>query len=88
MYRDLCDHHFALGCSNLGELLESGRGVHRDPAAAVRQFRAACDAKEQYGCANLGRVLREGKWVKQDTLRGAELLREACESGITKACDP
>ena len=49
LYRHACDQGEASGCTRLGLLMVSGRGVERDDEAAVDLFRTGCAGEDLRG---------------------------------------
>ncbi|GHQ61170.1 hypothetical protein JP0074_01160 [Helicobacter pylori] len=54
------------GCSGLGFLYGSGKGVEKDLTKAAYFYSKACDLKEGDGCGALGGLYYNGDGVKQD----------------------
>lgn len=52
LFKKACEAGDAHGCSNLGVMYSSGRGVTRDDGRAVEFYRKACEAGDSNGCGN------------------------------------
>lgn len=91
-YRQACDDGNPLACTNLGWMLQFGRGGRADVEEAVRLYRrgcrgSACSGPNDVGCVNLGRMLRDGVGVKEDPFEATRLFRQVCDRGeIPRAC--
>ena len=69
----------ALGCANLGYMVEHGEGVPRDVARARRLYRDACAAGEVYGCLHRDLLAAEDAGAPRDPDRALAHWRHACE---------
>jgi len=61
-----CEGGYAPSCNGLGLLYEAGRGVTKDPEAAVALYRRACEADGSTGCQHLADRLRSGRGIAKD----------------------
>ena len=77
-----CDGDDMLGCSNLGELFDEGRGVPEDLERAAELWLRACDGEALRGCAQLGRAFEQGRGVEVLVSRAVELYEQACEGDM------
>lgn len=70
------------GYNNLGWLHETGRGVERDLAAALRWYAKAAEAGQPHAFVNLGRLLRKGgPGLPSDPEQAAYWLAAGAERG-------
>ena len=94
LFEQACQGGYAPSCNGLGVLYEEGRGVAKDPKAAVALYRRACSANGSTGCQHLAAALRTGHGVAKDA--GAAARAEArgkclADSNVTaegRACPP
>ena len=49
-----CEKGAAIGCSSLGAMYATGKGVKQDDFEAVKWYRTACERGEASGCGSLG----------------------------------
>ena len=87
-YEQACDAGIPSACTNLGWMMQNGKGVRTDLQGAVRLYKHGCDgtpclARNNLGCVNLGRLYRDGIGVKADEREAIKLFREVCEAGAT-----
>ncbi len=75
------------GCSGLGFLYGSGKGVEQDLIKVAYLYSRACDLKDGWGCSFLGGLYYNGDGVKQDSKKAAALFKKACKLGYKKACE-
>ncbi|GCF03770.1 putative beta-lactamase HcpC [Helicobacter pylori] len=75
------------GCSGLGFLYGSGKGVKQDLIKAAYFYTKACDLKDSCGCSFLGGLYYNGDGVKQDSKKAVALFEKACKLGYKKACE-
>ncbi|GAA7487792.1 hypothetical protein JP0001_06620 [Helicobacter pylori] len=75
------------GCSGLGFLYGSGKGVEKDLTKAAYFYSKACELKEGDGCGALGALYYNGDGVKQDSKKAVALFEKACKLGYKKACE-
>lgn len=73
-------------CSDLGVLLQRGRGVRADPARAAALYTQACDGGYALGCINLGELHVRGVGVPRDRERAGALFLRACAAKDEKGC--
>ena len=101
-YEQSCDAGNSLACTNLGWMLQNGRGVRLDLEAAARLYQRGCDGsrcsgRNNLGCINLGRLYRDGIGVKADHQRALRIFRDVCDrtprpndaedaSNVVRAC--
>ena len=71
----------ALGQNNLGVMYESGRGVERDDAEAVRWYRCAAEQEDALGQTDLGVMYENGRGVERDDAEAVRWFRRAAEQG-------
>lgn len=64
---------------------ETGTGLARDDAAAVKWYRAAAEQGEPAAQAALGRMLSSGRGVERNEREGLEWYRKAAEQGSRSA---
>jgi hypothetical protein len=72
-----CQHASAGGCFALGELLNGGKGLPRDPIGAGRSLKRACDLGLESACSSVVDM------VKTD---GDAVLRQPCNQGDGPSC--
>jgi hypothetical protein len=84
--RTQCQRGNSMSCNTLGEMYRDGRGVARDPGAALLAFTDACMAKNARACANIGRAYAVGDGIQKDATSAAKWLAIACKNGHTEAC--
>jgi hypothetical protein len=70
---------FALGPSNLGYCLVTGKDITKDLAAAAKQFEFVSDQGLAAGQFNFGFCLLHGQGIAMDQTRGAELIHKALD---------
>lgn len=76
-----------VGCSNLGTLYESGKGVDQNYTKALKFYNRACEYSESgMGCSNLGSMYNEGKGVSKDYLKAKGFFEQACERQEPHGC--
>ncbi len=73
---------------SFGYLLESGKGVARDPARAMTLYLAAAVAGDSVAQFNMGICSTLGKGLPVDVEKGIAWLQKAAEQGLTKAFLP
>ncbi|GAA7237767.1 hypothetical protein Kyoto89A_01170 [Helicobacter pylori] len=71
-FEKACDLNNGGGCSGLGFLYGSGKGVEKDLTKAAYFYSKACELKEGDGCGALGALYYNGDGVKQ--------LKKSCRS--------
>ena len=76
---------YAIAGVYLGFLYESGTGVAKDEAEAVRLFRQAADADVALGASALAKVYKEGRGVAKDEAEALRWLRKAANAGNARA---
>jgi uncharacterized protein len=85
-YEMACDLGNADGCSNLGFLYSSGRGVARNDSAATDYYRKACTMRSATACFNLGTLYSLGR-AQDGRGSAAGYFGKACGLGHPQACD-
>ncbi|MGE0708000.1 MAG: serine/threonine-protein kinase [Planctomycetota bacterium] len=73
------------GLCALAGALQQGRGVARDPAAALELYRRAAALNYPSGMFNLGGMLFAGDGVPQDQAQAVQLYRRAADLGFVPA---
>jgi len=81
-----CEAGVAADCLRLGVLLEEGRVMRPDGAAAAARYARACERGSGEACWRLGRLHRAGAGVARDEARARKLLAGACAGGEREAC--
>ena len=74
------DTHNAFGMTNLGMMLENGRGTEKDVGQAVELYRKAVGPNHSTEMVALGWLYGNGKAVKRDPAR-RRLYRQSAELG-------
>ena len=74
-----------IALNNLAASYQSGRGVIKNEAEAVRLFRKAVDAGFPLAMTNLGIAYQQGLGVAQDNKEAARLYRAAANAGNSSA---
>jgi TPR repeat protein len=87
LFQRACDGGVAQACVKVGEAFSTGRGMERDPTAAVSALERACNAGSQEGCGAYGSVLLDQAHSEADRQRALGYLRNACKKGIGPSCD-
>lgn len=73
------------GILNVANMLEAGKGVPRDPAAAVAWWRRGAELDDSLSIHSLSRAYREGLGVPADQAEADRLLERAAASGAVAA---
>ncbi len=73
-------------CSNLGYMIETGKGVAADPVRAAQFYIQACSKGDLMGCGNLGVLQAEGRGVNRDDRGALPNLERACSDEVPEAC--
>jgi len=81
-----CNRNDALGCYFLGLKLANGRGVPKDPPAAVDAFDRACALGLGVGCLHAGIDLKDGVGGAEDASKAADYFRRGCDLQDPRAC--
>ncbi|MFO0585604.1 MAG: sel1 repeat family protein [Anaeromyxobacter sp.] len=81
-----CDGGDGAACLQLGVLLEEGRVMRAEGAAAAARYERACAVGKAEACWRLGRLHRIGAGVAHDEARARKLLSGACANGEREAC--
>jgi TonB family protein len=86
LLQQACDASDMRGCSDLGELLESGTRIPKDEARAVGLYKRACDGGAASGCSRLGAMTSDGRGTPKDLSAGVALYTRACDGGSFEGC--
>ncbi|UOS13718.1 sel1 repeat family protein [Helicobacter pylori] len=86
-FEKACGLNNGRGCSGLGFLYGSGKGVEKDLIKVAYLYSRACELKEGDGCGALGGLYYNGDGVKQNSKKAAALFEKACKLGYKKACE-
>jgi TPR repeat protein len=81
-----CDHGGWDSCTELGWLLERGKGISQDDRRALLLYRTGCRPLYGNGCYQLGRHFEKGIGVSIDVARAARLYDQACDNDISEGC--
>ena len=76
---------YAIAGVYLGFLYESGNGVAKDEAEAVRLFREGADAGVALGALALAQAYKDGSGVAKDEAEALRWLRKAANAGNARA---
>lgn len=85
-YRRACGVKNGKGCMNAAVIYDRGRGMHEDPALAVKFYQLGCDNGVAEACYNLGYMLAEGRQVPVDMQKAFLLFERACVGGDDYGC--
>lgn len=85
IWRLLADEGMVGAQVNLGVMYDSGSGVSKDPAAAVKWYRAAAVQGDRGAQYNLGLMYAAGRGVPQDMNQAAVWQLRAAEQGFADA---
>jgi len=81
-YKQAADHGYARAQYNLGLLLEDGRGVAKDAAAAATLYKAAAEQGLAQAQVNYGLALAEGRpGLERDPVQAFAWLNRAVQNG-------
>lgn len=86
LFDDACAANVGAACTEIGFMLETGRGVTTNIARAAAMYVKACDLNDMYGCNNLGVLNREGRGVPRDHAKALRLFQQACEVSNPHGC--
>ncbi|WQW56954.1 sel1 repeat family protein [Helicobacter pylori] len=75
------------GCSGLGFLYKSGKGVKQDLTKAAQLYSKACDLNNSVGCGALGMLYEFGQGVEKNLTKAAYFYSKACKLGFQKTCE-
>jgi TPR repeat protein/tRNA A-37 threonylcarbamoyl transferase component Bud32 len=81
--REECASGGLAECAALGTLLQSGKGVERDVAAAASFFHKACEGGAPEGCNNEAAL----QVMNADAGKAIESFRKLCTAGTPAACN-
>lgn len=84
--REACNKNDAQACFQLGQLVESGRGVMQNDQQSAMLYTKACKGGYNAACASMGKLYLAGRGVPVDAKRAAALYQQACQGGHTAAC--
>ena len=85
IWRVLADEGMVGAQVNLGVMYDSGSGVSKDPAAAVKWYRAAAIQGDRGAQFNLGLMYAAGSGVPQDLKQAADWQLKASVQGFADA---
>ena len=80
------DTHNAFGMTNLGMMLENGRGTEKDVGQAVELYRKAVGPNHSTEMVALGWLYGNGKAVKRDPARRRGSIASLRSSASRKGC--
>ncbi|WP_411998389.1 tetratricopeptide repeat protein, partial [Helicobacter pylori] len=66
-----------MGCSLLGALYGSGKGVEKNLTKAAYFYSKACDLNNSGGCGSLGLLYEYGQGVEKDLTKAAYFYSKA-----------
>ncbi len=75
-FEKACDLNNGGGCSGLGFLYGSRKGVEKDLIKSAYLYSKACELKEGDGCGALGALYYNGDGVKQDSKKLSLCLKK------------
>lgn len=75
------------GCSGLGFLYKSGKGVKQDLKKVAQFYSKACDLKDGLGCGALAVLYINGQGVEKDLTKADQYISKACKLGDQEACE-
>lgn len=81
-----CAGNDAPACTNLGHLIEQGKGVPADPARALPYYIKACAAGHTFGCGSLGVLMAQGRGTPPDETAALPYLQRGCSDEHGEAC--
>jgi hypothetical protein len=81
-----CDGGEAIGCSNLGQMFENGKGVAEDDARAARFYQEGCEGGSPDGCYKLGSMYENGRGVTENLFKAVSFYRKGCDGGSAPGC--
>ncbi|MGG7073486.1 tetratricopeptide repeat protein [Campylobacter sp. 9BO] len=85
-YKKSCDGAVEIGCANLGNMHENGKGTKKDPEKAIDIYKTSCNNGGSLSCYNLANIYRKGEYVKQDYYEAHKAYKNACELGDITSC--
>lgn len=86
LFRRACDDGANIGCTMLGYVQYTGRGIAWDPGEARKAYEKACADNEPTACNNLGEMYHWGIATKADTQKALELYQKACTPTSPSGC--
>ena len=87
LWRPLAEHGLAAAQNNLGELLETGRGVSREPVQALGWYRKSAESGFAPAQFNLARLFAFGIGTERDAAAAREWATRAQGQGIAQAAE-
>ncbi len=81
-FKKACDLNNGRGCSELGMLYWSEKGVKRDKDNYIKAFQffsKACDLQYAEGCTRLGISYDQGEGVEWDFIKAIQYYKKACD---------
>ena len=82
LFRAACARKEGVGCREQAFLVEEGKYVDADPAAAFALMQKGCSLDDPLACAHLGRYYERGIGTRADTDAARGLYRASCARGI------
>lgn len=73
-------------CTAIGHLARTGKGMTRDPKAAVEYYGRACTLGSARGCLGAGILTRDGQGTAKDPDAARGLFTKACNYGDHDGC--
>ena len=86
MFRDVCGAGLAIGCVELGRLIEAGQGTERSVTEALESYGEACLAGVMAGCRHEGLLLLSVNTDPTEDFGAVRLLQRACLGDDMVAC--
>ncbi|HUH05877.1 MAG TPA: tetratricopeptide repeat protein [Kofleriaceae bacterium] len=86
LFRRACDDGATVGCTMLGYVHYTGRGVAWDVTAARKAYEKACEDNEPTACNNLGEMSHWGIATEIDLKKALELYQKACTPTSPSGC--
>lgn len=86
LYNEACNRGLAMGCNNVGVMLQTGMAGSPSPDQAVPYFERACRAGVGMACGNLGTLLARTGRPRFDQAEGLALMERGCSIGSASAC--
>lgn len=91
-YERLCEEDDDEACLDLGQMIEKGRGIAKDPVRAAEMYRRVAASYEKRcerdaeACWRLGLLHEQGRGAPKDPARSAALYRGSCQRGNRAGC--
>ena len=86
LYEGLCIKGSGEACFNVGLMLDEGKEIPADPAAAIQPLGRGCDLAFAPACNRLGSMLATGRGLPTDETRAVGLFDHACRKGDAAGC--